>query len=99
MRASSGSFTKIAVFVLVGLFVFLSGAGSVVAEEPDEVVARLLREDGVYVASSRRAVYDPDELRAALAEAEKQGLKAGVIVPSDPFPNNEAFALRVRQSG
>lgn len=99
MRASSCLLTKIVAFALGSLLVVLSGAGAVAAEEPDDVVSRLEREGGVYVASSRRADYDPDELGAALAQAEEQGLNAVVIVPSDPFPNNEAFALRVRQSG
>ena len=69
------------------------------AEEPDEVITQLDRGDGVYVARTRRADYDREALQEALLQAEEQGLNAAVIVPSDPFPNNEAFALRVRQAG
>ncbi len=84
----------------MGLFlVVVSGATAVAAEEPDEVVARLNRGNGVYVASDRSTDYDAAALQQALSQAEERGLNAVVIVPSDPFPNNEAFALRVRQSG
>lgn len=92
---------------LARLFAVFLGAAMVVltipvlasAEEPDEVLQRLEASDGVYVASSRRNDYDRDALIAALDQAEEQGLNAVVIVPSDPFPNNAAFALRVRQAG
>ena len=68
------------------------------AEEPEAVVRFLGITDGVYVAPSRRTEFDREALQIALAAAEKQGLTAAVIVPSDPFPTNDAFALRVRQA-
>lgn len=87
----------IAAISAFALLIMVPGPAS--AEQPDVVVGLIDRNDGVYVPTSRNNDIDRTAVRAALAEADTLGFNAAVIAPLDPWPNNEAFALRVRQAG
>ena len=98
VRALPGLLTKSLALILSSALIVLIVPAVASAEDPEAVVRFIGITDGVYVAPSRRAEFDRDAIQVALAEAEDQGLTAAVIVPSDPFPSNDAFALRVRQA-
>lgn len=98
MRVLPGLPTKSLALILSVVMVVLTLPAVASAEDPDDVVRFLGLTEGVYVAPARRTQFDREAIQMALAEAESQGLTAAVIVPSDPFPTNDAFALRVRQA-
>jgi hypothetical protein len=65
------------------------------AETPTAVAERLA-DDGVYLAAGN-SDYDEAALATVVARARDLGLRMVVIAPDDPQPDNNAFALRVRQ--
>lgn len=66
------------------------------AETPTEVADGLV--EGVYVAPGRGGDIDPAIMANAISEAAKDGYAMIVVLPSDPQPTAEAFALRARQA-
>ncbi len=69
------------------------------AEHPADVVAEL-QDDGVYRAPDAVQVGESGvaALTQSVAAARASGLRLAVVVPIDPEPDAEAFALRIRQA-
>jgi hypothetical protein len=98
VRALPGLLTKSLALILSVVLLVLTVPAVASAEDPEDVVRFIGLTDDVYVAPSRRTQFDREAIQIALAAAGNQGLTAAVIVPSDPFPSNDGFALRVRQA-
>ncbi len=105
-RTLPQSLTRL-VALVVGLFAALSlgaaGPGQTMfspaasAETPNEVIEASTG-SGIYVGRSRQDI-DPSTFDRAMASATAAGLNFVVVVPDDPQPSAQAFALRVRQAG